>query len=122
MGKSIEQLCKELENKLRAITHLDYFYIGETDNLSETADRHMKEGYSSTTLLAKGNHSIISKAEEQLITYFQDSNLKEKNKNKSPYSVGSKTADMIYVSIKISPRVDNELDDDDIIWPQVYEL
>ncbi len=124
MKKTIMQVCKELEKKLLAITCLERFYIGETDdkNLQITTERHEKEGYSTTTPLATAHHEIISKAEEQLIAFFQNSNLQNKLGNRIPYSVGSEKANIIYVSIRTHPQQDIELDDDNINWPEVYQL
>ena len=124
MKITIEQLREELEKKLQAISCLNKFYIGETDkaNWQKTVNRHEKEGYTTTTPLAEGEHETISKAEEFLLNYFQDSLLKDKMGNKIPYSVGSDKADTLYVSICINPQHVNELYDDDIDWPNAYQL
>ena len=125
MEKTIDQLREELEKRLQSIPCLSKFYIGETDeaNLTKTTNRHENEGYSSTIPIAKGEHSVVSKAEETLIKYFKEnSKLKDKNGNNDTHSLGSKAANIVYVSIRITPRKDIELDDDDMYWPEVYQL
>lgn len=123
MQITAEKLRKIIENKLQKISCLQKFYIGKTNDLGNTRARHEREGYTSTTPIAKGKYDIVSKTEETLIQYFQEiSIMKGKNGNISPYSVGNDTADTIYVSIMISPQNDNELDDDDINWPEIYQL
>lgn len=122
MEITISELCTKLENILLSCSCLDGFYVGETDNLDETEERHKLEGFHSTILLAIGLHSIVTYAEEYMIFYFKKSSLKEKFQNKGDYSVGSKTANKIYVSIKIKPSQIEELDDDIIDWPEVFNL
>lgn len=122
MEITINELCAKLEKKLLLCTCLTGFYVGETDNMDETIERHKNEGYNVTQQLATASHTIIAKAEEQLIAYFKKSILKERFRNKSDNSVGSKTANSIYVSIMITPKCINELDDDDINWSEVYKL
>ena len=122
MQITIEQLCKKLETELLKISCLETFYIGKADDLDRREKEHENEGYSSTTGLAKGSPSVISEAEESLISYFQNSGIADKLNNASPYSVGNDEANIIYVSLIISPQDINELDDDDIDWPEIYEL
>lgn len=123
MQITAEELRKKIDNKLQTISCLQKFYIGKTNNLGNTRARHEREGYTSTTPIAKGNYDIVSKTEGALIHFFQKTSImKDKNANKSPYSVGNDTADTIYVSIMISPQRDIELDDDDINWPEIYQL
>lgn len=122
MDITIDKLYEKLEKKLLNISCLTKFYIGETDNIKETIKRHENEGYTNTIILTKGSHPIITKAEEFLISKFNNSDLKDKIANKSPYSVGSKTAYMIYISLQIEPTKDEEMDDDDFVWSEDYVL
>lgn len=122
MDITVDKLYERLEEKLLNISCLKKFYIGETDNITETINRHESEGYTNTIILAKGSHPIISKAEESLISKFNNSGLKEKIANKITNSVGSKTANMVYISLQIEPTKDDEMDDDDFVWPEDYVL
>ena len=119
---SIKDLCTKLNEKLHARPTITGFYIGKTNNIETRENEHEEEGYSSTIALASGTYEQVSKAEESLIFYFSHSDLSNKLKNKSSYSVGSKDADIIYVSIMISPQNELELYDDDLLWDTKYVL
>ena len=122
MEITIEDLCKELKERLDKSSCLSLFYIGEICDINDAIKRHEKEGYNETIPLAKGSHPIISKGEEYLIKFFKNSDLKDKLKNKIDNSVGSDKATFLYVSLVIKPQIIEELDDDDLDWPEIYTL
>lgn len=126
MEITIDDLCKKLKGKLQDCQSLAYFYIGKTSDIEKRTQEHEKNGYHSTTPLAEASYSLISKTEKRLIEYFKSSSLCEKCANVKDESTGRKTSEnkkyVIYVSVKISPSHDYELEDDDLNWNEVYKL
>lgn len=117
---TIQELCEKLYKKLKARTSLNRFYVGITNDIERRSIEHEKEGYTSTTPIATGESETIQKAEEYLLNYFAKSDLAEYSGNISQDSLGSKNSSIIYVSLFIQPKSENELFEDDLLWDEIY--
>lgn len=135
MQCTIDGLREDLEKQIRSFVNYDNvrvvrFYIGksETENFEERQSTHRSEGYTDTLEIAHGNPTLITQAEEILISYFQGSDLKGLLANIDSNANGNNDADKLYVSYEAylkesdTPISIDELEDDELNWPESYEL
>lgn len=98
-------------------------YIGKTGNLEERRKEHEKEGYSHTEAIAEGESDVVNDTEIYLIQEFKKSDLKCTNTNDG--GGGNSNATILYVSYlydKSQMKSIDELDDDELNWPMIYNL
>ena len=131
MAKKIIHLCKELEKWLQSNggsdnIYIDSFYIGKTNDIERRREEHATNDELDFTLeIAHGDSKIIKKAEHHMIMYFQQTNLKNKLKNTDSNADGNSEAQKLYVSYHanlVNVRNIDDLDADELSWPESYEI
>ncbi len=118
---TIERLGEKLIERLLCISNLKAVYIGKTGNLQSAEVRH-SPNYDGTIPVAIGTAKVISKGEDYLIKLLKErlpQNIKVDNIKEG--SAGNPEANMLYVSLDVSYKTINELDDD-VLFDELFEL
>ena len=114
LQKVKDKIIKDLVDMLKREDFLPKIYIGKTEDFSESAQRHFKEGYPILLQIAEGNAEEVSQLEDSLISWAQkDTGFTCLNKNRG--SGGNPFANKLYICLDSSVKGDDLYEIDELI-------
>ena len=95
--KTIKDLYNYVKSILSSTENLKSIYIGKTSSVRNTEKRYQND-YDETHIIVSGTPNLVSKAEDFFIKHLKEDLQGVKVDNKNEGSVGSTTANMLYIS------------------------
>lgn len=110
---TIQRLYEEIKNEFLTVSNLKALYVGKTNDKESAKKRHDEE-YDNYKIIAIGDSTVISKAEDFFIKKLKQ-DFPSFIDNKNGGSAGDPNADLLYITWNVDYKNEHQLDEPDLL-------